>query len=179
MNDVGMAVDVAHCGERTTLDAFEVSEKPVLMTHTGCRSLMPGHPRCKTDEAIQRMAASGGVMGICFVRNFVRDKEPTTIEHALDHFDYVRKLVGVEYLGVGSDLDLDPRSWTPETLKRLTYGHKNNYAFRDNVLIEGLDHPRRTYDLAEGLIRRGYSDADIESILGGNFKRVLQEIWSI
>jgi membrane dipeptidase len=141
---------------------------------------MPGHPRSKTDEAIQKMAAKGGVMGICFVRNFIRDKEPTTVEHVVDHFDYVRKLVGVEYLGVGSDLDLDPRSWTPETIKELTTGHPDaaKYKFRDKPIVDGLDHPKRTYDLAEGLIKRGYNDTDIKAILGGNFKRVLSEIWS-
>ena len=182
MNKVGMAVDVAHCGDQTTLDAFEFSKKPVLITHATCRALVPGHPRCKTDEAIRKMAAVGGVMGIVYVRNFVRDKEPTTIEHALDHFDYVKKLVGVEYLGVGSDLDLEgPTSWTAETLNKLTGGHPDAaaYQFREKPTIEGLDHWKRTYDLTEGLIRRNYSDSDIEGILGGNFKRVLSEIWSV
>src|SRR2546430_16924698 len=54
MNKVGMAVDVSHCGDRTTLDAFEISKKPVLITHSNCRALVPGHPRLKTDEAIKR-----------------------------------------------------------------------------------------------------------------------------
>jgi membrane dipeptidase len=55
MNDVGMAVDVSHCGDRTTMDAFEISRKPVLITHSNCRALVPGHPRCKTNEAIKQM----------------------------------------------------------------------------------------------------------------------------
>jgi membrane dipeptidase len=102
-----MAVDVSHCGDRTTLDACEASKRPVLVTHSNCRALVPGHPSVKTDEAIRAMAKSGGVMGITGVRMFVRDKEPTTIEHVLDHFDHVARLVGVEHLGVGSDADLD------------------------------------------------------------------------
>ncbi|MFY9554368.1 MAG: membrane dipeptidase, partial [Blastocatellia bacterium] len=106
MNSVGMAVDVSHCGDRTTLDAFEVSNKPVLITHSNCRALVPGHPRCKTDEAIKKMGAAGSVMGITGVRMFVKADEPTTIEHALDHFDHVAKLTGPEHLGVGSDIDL-------------------------------------------------------------------------
>ena len=81
MNKTGMAVDVSHCGDRTTLDAFEVTRRPVLITHSNCRALVPGHPRCKTDEAIRKMAATGGVMGITGVRMFVRGEEPTTIEH--------------------------------------------------------------------------------------------------
>src|SRR5690606_14547579 len=87
-NTVRMAVDVSHSGARTTLDAFEVSRRPVLITHSNCRALVPGHPRCKTDEAIRAMARSGGVMGITGVRMFVKADEPTTMEHMLDHYDH-------------------------------------------------------------------------------------------
>lgn len=114
MNAVGMAIDVSHCGDRTTLDAFEFSQKPVLITHSNCRALVPGHPRCKTDEAILAVKKSGGVMGITGVRNFIRDKEPTTIEHMLDHYDHVARLIGVEHLGVGSDMDPDGYDDIPE-----------------------------------------------------------------
>jgi membrane dipeptidase len=180
MNKVGMVVDVSHCGDRTTLDAFEVSKKPVLITHSNCRALVPNHPRCKTDEAIKKMAATGGVMGITGVRMFVRDQEPTTIEHLLDHFDHVAKLVGVEHLGVGSDIDLDGYDdMSPEEQKQLRAGYKESYSFREKIDIEGVDHPRRMFDLTEGLIRRRYSDRDIELILGGNFTRALSAIWTL
>lgn len=180
MNKVGMTVDVSHCGDRTTLDAFEVSKRPALITHSNCRALVPGHPRLKTDEAIQAMAKSGGVMGITGVRMFVRDKEPTTVEHLLDHFDHVAKLVGVEHVGVGSDMDLDGYDDMPPDLNtRLRAGYKGSYAFREKIDIEGVDHPKRMFDLTEGLIRRKYNDADIEGILGGNFRRVLSQIWTV
>ena len=180
MNQRGMTVDVSHCGDRTTLDAFELSQKPVLITHSNCRALVPGHPRCKTDEAIKKMAASGGVMGITSVRMFVKADEPTTIEHCLDHFDHVRKLVGVEHLGVGSDIDLDGYDdMPPEENRRLRSGYKGSYGFRDKIDIEGVDHPKRMFDLTEGLLRRKYSDKDIEGVLGGNFKRVLANIWTV
>src|SRR5215813_3273226 len=180
MNKVGMAVDVSHCGDRTTLDAFEISKKPALITHSNCRALAPGHPRCKTDEAIRKMAASGGVMGITGVRMFVKNDEPTTIEHYLDHFDHVKKIAGVEHLGVGSDIDLDGYDDMPaEENKRLRAGYKGSYGFREKIDIEGVDHPKRMFDLTEGLIRRKYTDREIEMVLGGNFKRVLAQIWSV
>jgi membrane dipeptidase len=180
MNKVGMAVDVSHCGDRTTLDAFEVSKKPVLITHSNCRALVAGHPRLKTDEAIKKMAASGGVMGITGVRMFVKAEEPTTIEHVLDHFDHVAKLVGVDHLGIGSDMDLDGYDdLPPEENKRLRASYKDSYGFREKIDIEGLDHPKRVFDLTEGLIRRKYTDQQIELILGGNFKRVLAQIWTV
>ncbi|MBK9706919.1 MAG: membrane dipeptidase [Acidobacteria bacterium] len=180
MNKVGMAVDVSHCGDRTTLDAFEISKKPVLITHSNCRALAQGHPRCKSDEAIKKMAASGGVMGITAVRMFVKVDEPTTIEDVLNHFDYVARLVGVEHLGIGSDSDLyGYDAMPPDQNRQLRASYKGTYGFRDKIDVEGLNHPRRMFDLTEGLIRRKYSDRDIEAILGGNFKRVLAQLWTV
>ena len=179
MNTVRMAVDVSHCGDRTTLDAFESSKKPVLITHSNCRALVPGHPRLKTDEAIKKMAATGGVMGITGLRMFVRDKEPTTIEHVLDHFDHVVKLVGVDHVGIGSDADLYGYDrLPPDVLAQMRSRYKSSYAAREKIDIEGLNHPRRMFDLTEGLIRRKYSNSDIQLMLGLNFRRVLSQIWA-
>ena len=125
-----------------------------------------------------KMAKNGSVIGITNVRNFVKATEPTTIEHLLDQFDYVRDLVGSEHLGIGSDIDLHGYDDTPaEWYKALKDGYKGSYAFRDKLDIEGVDHPKRMFDLTEGLIRRGYSNREIRGILGNNFKRVLSKIW--
>ena len=178
MNEVGMAIDVSHCGDQTTLDAFDISNKPVLITHSNVRSLNPNHPRCKTDEAIIKMAKAGSVVGITNVRNFVKATEPTTIEHLLDQYDHVRDLVGSEHLGVGSDIDLYGYDAMPkkqyDALKAM---YKGSYAFREKIDIEGIDHPKRMFDLTAGLIRRKYSNREIRGILGQNFKRVLANIW--
>src|SRR4030095_7142640 len=158
----------------------EISKKPVLITHSNCRALVPGHPRLKTDEAIKKVGEIGSVMGITGVRMFVKGAEPTTVEHVLDHFDYVRKLIGPEHLGVGSDMDLYGYDAMPADLnKQLRAAYKGSYAFREKIDIEGLNHPKRMFDLTEGLIRRKYSDADIEGILGKNFERVLAQIWLV
>jgi membrane dipeptidase len=179
MNKVGMAVDTAHCGDRTTLDAFEISKAPVLITHSNCRALNPNHPRCKTDEAIRKMAEKGGVMGITGVRNFVSNQEPTNIDTLLDHYDHVAKLVGVEHVGVGSDYDLDGYDAMPDDYKKWLRGlYKSSYGFRDRMDTDGFNHYKRMFDLTDGLIRRGYSDNDIGLILGGNFRRVLSQIWT-
>ena len=164
MNEVGMAVDVSHCGDQTTMDAFELSKSPVLVTHSNCRALVPGHPRSKTDEAIKRMAAQGGVMGITAVRNFVTNEEPTTIENYVDHIDHVVKLVGIEHVGIGTDSDIDGYDdLPPEAYKKLKAGYKSKYAFREKIDIEGMDHPKKMFDLAEVLIRRGYSNENIKA----------------
>lgn len=178
MNEVGMLIDVSHCGDRTTLDAIEASPKPIAITHSNCRALN-AHPRLKTDEAIVKLAAKGGVIGMTGVRNFVRASEPTTVEHIVDHIDHVVKLVGIEHVGIGSDSDLNGYDDMPSDQRQmLMKAYKSSYAFRDKLDTDGFDHPRKVYDLTEALIRRGYSDAHVTAILGGNFRRLLGVTWT-
>jgi membrane dipeptidase len=178
MNEVGMLVDVSHSGDKTTLDAIELSPKPIAFTHSNCRALN-NHPRLKTDEAIRKLAAKGGVMGITGVRMFVKDKEPTTVEDIVDHVDHVVKLVGIEHVGIGSDSDLMGYDhMPPDQYKQLKASYKASYAFRDKIDTDGFDHPRKVYDLTAALIRRGYSDSNIQAILGGNFRRLLGSTWT-
>jgi membrane dipeptidase len=165
MNTLGMAVDVSHCSDRTTLDAIEASKKPVLITHANCRALVPNSARCKTDEAIQRVAAKGGVIGVTMVRYFVRAGGPATIEDVLDHIDHVVRLVGIEHVGLGSDVDLAGRDGGMHPKR------KND--------LDGMDYSKKIYDLAEGLLRRKYSRRDIQLILGENFERALSGIWAV
>jgi membrane dipeptidase len=177
MNEVGMLIDVSHCGDRTTLDAIELSKRPIAITHSNCRALN-NHPRLKTDEAIAKLAAGGGVMGITGVRNFVRDREPTTIEHIVDHIDHVVKLAGIEHVGIGSDSDLNGYDDMPgDQRKELMASYKSSYAFRDKLDTDGFDHPKKVFDLTEALIRRGYGDSNVEAVLGGNFRRLLGTVW--
>lgn len=177
MNEVGMLVDVSHCGDRTTLDAIEMSSRPIAITHSNCRALID-HPRLKTDEAIRKLADKGGVIGITGVRMFVSKTDPTTVDDMVEHIDHVARLVGVEHVGIGSDADLNGYDDMPsDQLKKLRGAYKASYAFREKIDIDGFDHPKKFYDLTESLIRRGYSDSNIEKVLGGNFRRLLGEIW--
>ena len=182
MNEVGMAVDVSHCGDKTTLDAVEASQEPVLVTHAPCRALNPGYARAKTDEAIIKVAATGGVIGIPMLRFLVREKEPVTIEHFIDHIDHVAKLVGIEHVGIGSDQNLDTTDalsteWRKRRLKNASPKYMPHTNEKYQLSINGLNHSRRTFNVAEGLIRRNYSDEQIKLVLGENFKRVLKYIF--
>ena len=109
------------------------------------------------------MAAKGGVFGVTMVRSFVQSAGPATIENVLDHIDHVVKLVGVEHVGLGSDVDLDGR---------------DNRRAKKKYDLDGIDYAKKIFDLTEGLVRRKYSDESIELILGGNFQRALSEIWT-
>ncbi len=185
MEQVGMAVDLSHCADQTTLDALDIASRPTLFTHASCRALLPGYLRCKTDEAIQRLAATGGVMGIAFIRFMIKQAPPVTVEHVVDHFDHVINLVGIDHVGIGSDLDIDgfgsPRvpPGTPGPESQPNFARYNFFPTADGyVHIEGLNHPKRVFDLTEAFIRRGYSDDQIRLILGGNFARAMSELWS-
>ena len=183
MQQIGMAVDASHCGDQTTLDALAAAKKPVIFTHATARALVPGHLRCKTDEAIQRMAKSGGVMGMAMIRFMVRNSEPVTLEHVLDHVDYVSKLAGVEHVGIGSDMDVvgNPNAMNGGGFDPRTQPNFSRYQYHEDpdgaITIRGLNHSKRVFDLTEGLIRRGYTDPQIVQILGGNAIRVLGTIW--
>lgn len=186
MQDVGMVVDLSHCADRTTMDGIDAAERPVIFTHASCRALLPGYMRCKTDEAIRGLARTGGVMGIPFIRFMIEEAPPVTIEDVVDHFDHVAQLVGVEHVGIGSDLDIEgygsPRVPPGQAIGpsgQPNFERYNAYFTDDGyVHIDGLDHPKRVFDLTDALIRRGYSDDDIRLILGGNFARVLGDLWS-
>ena len=177
MNDVGMLIDVSHSGDKTTLDAIEISPKPIAITHSNCRALN-NHPRLKTDEAIKKLASKGGVMGITGVRMFVKDKEPTTIEDIVDHIDHVVKLVGIDHVGIGSDSDLMGYDHMPkDQYEKLKAAYKASYAFRDKIDTDGFNHPQKVYDLTAALLKRGYGADNIQAVLGGNFRRLLGSTW--
>jgi membrane dipeptidase len=135
-----------------------------LITHSNCRALVPGSARCKTDEALRLLASRGGVIGITMVRNFVQASGGASIENVLDHIDHVAGLVGVEHVGIGSDVDLEGRDAHIHPRKKFD--------------LDGVDYSKKVFDLTEGLVRRKYSPENIALILGGNFRRALGSIWS-
>ncbi|WEK42914.1 MAG: membrane dipeptidase [Candidatus Sphingomonas colombiensis] len=177
MNASGMLIDTSHCGDRTTLDAIEASPLPIAITHSNCRSIN-NHPRTKTDEAIKALGAKGGVMGITGVRNFVSGKDPTTIANVADHIDHVRKLIGIEHVGIGTDADLyGYDKMAPDQYAMLKAGYKGSYGFREKIDIDDFSGPLKIYNLTEELVRRGYSDGDVRAVIGGNFRRLLGATW--
>jgi membrane dipeptidase len=163
------------------LEAFELSKKPVIISHGNCRALHPAALRCVTDEAIKAMAKTGGAMGINFISPMVKAQEPTTVDDVIDRFDHVVKLVGIQHVGVGSDMGIESNdAMAPDQLARLLAGVDPKYgALHRREAVEHLDHPKRMYDLTDGLIRRKYADSQIRLILGENWRRVLTEIWTV
>jgi len=176
MNKLGMAVDVSHCGLRTRRETFDASSKPVLITHGNASAICPT-TRNNSDEMLKALAATGGVVGLMFWRPMVRLEEPVTVEHVLDHFDHVCQLIGPKHVGLGLEtpmIGFDACENALAPAKKVSY--LSGVRSMDIPELCGLDRIRT---LVAGLLRRGYADADIAGILGGNFVRAFQAILSV
>ncbi|HLX27119.1 MAG TPA: membrane dipeptidase [Casimicrobiaceae bacterium] len=173
-NRLGILVDCSHVGIRTTLDAAAESAQPIVISHTAVRALTD-NPRCITDEQIKAVAAKGGVVGITAYAPFIRiDRRPTLGDY-LEHFDYVIDLVGIDHASLATDW-FDGKTKTnwatpwyyPEVTRGAQYGALG---------LEGFATRAELRNVVVGLLERGRSATDIGKILGGNYLRVLKEVW--
>lgn len=183
MNELGIAVDLSHCGDRTTMDGIAFSDPGACFTHTMCEALYPGHPRARSDEQIRAMAEKGGVIGIAALGYFVgSDPGPggeTTLETYLDHVDHAVQVAGVEGVGLSTDFQVrgiaswaTRENWYEPRLRSF----KPSYQVRWPPWIPELDSTDRFRNVAHGLDRRGHSHDAIERILGGNWLRYFREV---
>jgi membrane dipeptidase len=158
MNRLGMIVDISHLNETGFWDVIDLTKEPLLATHSNCKALC-SHHRNLTDDQIKALAEKGGVMNLSFCGGFIKDGvgfdseavKKVTIMDWLDHLDHAVGLVGTSHVGIGSDLD-------------------GGCGFPD------LSDVTRFPSLTEGMVSRGYSDSDIEKILGGNDLRVFKKV---
>jgi microsomal dipeptidase-like Zn-dependent dipeptidase len=182
-NRLRMVLDVSHVGIGSTLEPIEMSKHPVMATHSAARALVDT-PRNKTDEEIKALAAKGGVIGIAGKSGFLkRDGLQTgsTVDDMIDHIEYVRELVGIEHVCIGTDVG-DERKYTVENMRAFHARHPE-VAIIGDALDVGIMHPKGVrpgtlYNITAGLVKRGFSDHDVELVLGENVNRVLRQIWS-
>jgi membrane dipeptidase len=177
MNELGVIVDTGHCGRQTTLDACALSGRPVVASHTSAAGVY-AVDRAKSDDELRAIAASGGVVGIVAVPFFLAPGEGVTIEAMLDQIDYVVTLVGWEHVGIGTDWPLQA---SKEAVRRLDTGGaeigfrpEHNLDSATNLI--GFDDYRDFPNITRGLVKRGYTDEQIQGILGENFLRVFEQV---
>jgi membrane dipeptidase len=171
MNRLGMVVDLAHVGRQSVLEAAEVSEDPVIASHSNPRALMDAYQN-KTDEEIKAIAEKGGVIGVtAFPRLVSKDPDKCTLDDLLDFIDYVVELVGVNHIGIGLDF---AEGWAeyPPTRMTLMKIDKRIYIYPKGIQTV-TDFP----NITKGLVGRGYSDAEARKILGENFLRVFKKVF--
>ena len=188
MNALGIAVDLSHCGTRTTATAIAASSKPALITHSGCREVYR-HPRSKEDRELKAMADKGGVLGIYlmpFLGGAPGPRQASTGEAVIRHLEYALKVCGEDHVGIGSDMSVSPVEETPGYLqaeRAFAAGRaKGGIAAPDEdrpLYIPDLNHPRRLEAIAERLADRGHPSTVIEKVVGGNFQRAFRDIWAV
>ena len=179
LNQLGIVVDTGHCGRQTTLDACKHSTKPVVASHTGASAVF-AHNRAKSDEEIKAIAQTGGVVGIFAMPWFIApDPANTTLDHFLDHIDFVVRLVGADHAGIGTDWPMPQTKWMATSFKKHC-APALGFAPGDGPSTEyvhGMKDYRSMPNITRGLVARGYSDSDVAKILGGNWMRVFREVW--
>jgi membrane dipeptidase len=171
MNRVGMVVDCSHSGYRTTMEAMEVSSAPVVFSHSNPRALCD-HPRNIRDDQIKACAATGGVIGINGVSLFLGDNDIRP-ERFVDHVAYVAELVGAEHLGLGLDY-MDETDGLTETLARNQTYWPASLGYDQSIEVMAPDTLPRITEL---LLERGFSQTEVEGVLGENFLKVAERVW--
>ena len=172
MNDIGMLVDGTHSGRRTTLEAMELTESPFIFSHC-CALGVASHYRNITDEQIRACAGTGGVIGINGVGGFLIDQAAKT-ESMFSHLDYMAELIGPEHVGIGLDYVKNiPAFWASARTSPDAWPMNQNQPHVDHENAQ----PEQLLELTQMMVDRGYTDENIIGILGGNFKRVAQQVW--
>lgn len=179
-NALGIVVDVSHCCHRTTMDACQYSRRPVTANHTSAGRLY-FHARAKSDEALRAIADTDGVIGVLAVPFFLTDAAGASIDHMLDHIEYIADLVGWRHVGLGTDWPLQ----APDELTQLILSPDNKpLGFRSADGIEvtrrlaGLEDCRDLPNVTRGLVKRGFDDEQIRGILGENAMRVYDAVFA-
>lgn len=181
MNKVGVIADVAHSGWRTSRETAEVSEKPVVASHSTCLALHH-HIRAKPVDVIKAIADTGGYIGICCIPSFLGGRADIGV--MMEHIDYVCQRFGAEHVAIGSDVAYASRHSSAES-RKVPRGGPKRKQWR-SLWPEGSLGVKGAAPLSlawtnwplftVGLVQRGYADDDIQKIIGGNVMRVAREV---
>ena len=172
MNRLGILIDVSHLSPASVRDVLELSEQPIIASHSNAYSLC-NHQRNLEDWQIKGIAENGGIIGIAFLGNFVAKENPNMM-HVLDHVDYIAKLAGKSQIGMGPDYtdfcqDMfissrrSTKSGLPVDATEIPYA-------------EGVENAAKLINFTRGLVSRGYKDEEIRGILGENFVRIFEKV---
>ena len=181
MNKLGIAIDISHSGDQTSMDTIQASEKPIFITHAGARGLW-STKRMKPDEVLKAMAAKGGVIGIEAAPHTTLTKEHPkhSIESFMEHFEYCADLVGIDHVSFGPDtLFGDHVGLHHYFAKQLSIkAAHGTQEFEEVEYVDGIENPAEAFpNIVRWLVKHDYSDGDIAKAVGGNVMRVLEEVW--
>ncbi|NND32476.1 MAG: dipeptidase [Saprospiraceae bacterium] len=181
MNRVGVLIDIAHSGWQTSLEAAQLSDRSIVASHTTCAAIHE-HIRSKPDKVIKAIADKEGYIGICCIPRFLGGTG--SIADMMKHIDYVAKKYGPEYVGIGTDVVYVSRH-APEQNRKIPERPKGRIRwealwppddFKETQLMRKSMAWTNWPLFTVGLVQMGYSDVDIQKIIGGNALRVLQSV---
>ena len=150
MNRLGIMVDMSHAAEKSFYDALDISQAPIVCSHSSSRALCD-HPRNLTDDQMRALAAKGGVAQTTVYHGFLRQDGEATILDAVAHLEHAIKIMGIDHVGLGTDFDGDGG-------------------------VRGLADASELINFTRQLLARRYSERDIQKIWGGNFLRVMAQV---
>lgn len=150
MNRLGIMVDLSHGGEKSFYDALDISSKPIVCSHSCCKSLCDV-PRNLTDDQLRALAQKGGVAHTTFYPGFLRTTSEATIIDGIDHLEHAINIMGIDHVGIGTDFDGDGG-------------------------VPGMNDSSEIINFTIQLLRRRYSEEDIRKIWGGNWMRVWRNV---
>ncbi len=184
MNRVGMVVDVTHTGYRTTMEAMEVSDAPVIFSHSNVKAIKDS-PRNLRDDQIRALAEKGGVIGLNGFPAFVADSPWPTLDDLLRHADYIANLVGTDHISLGLDYYQGQWPFASEEQAAAYYAESTRtgrwrpgtYPPPPYKYPQGIEVPSKLANLTAALLARGYQEADVRKILGENLLRVFTRVW--
>ena len=178
MNSLGVMVDTGHVGRRSTLDACEVSEAPVVASHTAAQGRYH-HARGKSDEELRAIARTGGVIGVVAVPFFLDEGATTDITSMIDHIEYVAEVAGVDHVCIGTDWPMQLPEWISLEIFQpiaMEIGFRPEHGVDATQRLTGFDDYRDFPNITRGLVGRGWSDENIQKVLGENFLRVMEAV---
>ena len=181
MNKLGIAIDISHSGDQTSLDTIDVSDKPIFITHAGARGLWDTR-RMKPDAVLEKCAEKGGVIGIEAAPHTTLTKEHPhhNIESFMQHFEYCVDLIGIDHVAFGPDtLFGDHVALHHAFARQLSIKSAHGTAnFEEVEFVDGVENPAEEFpNIVRWLVKHNYSDDDIRKVLGENIMRVLKEVW--
>ncbi len=178
LNRLGIVVDVSHTGHASSMDAAERTTAPCIASHSNAAALHAS-PRNLQDDLIRAIAATGGVIGINGYPAFVADSDKPTMDQFIDHMAYIAELVGSAHVGIGLDYTTrNPPMAEYEQLVADGHWSPENYPPPPWHYPDGLEDASGLPKLTQRLVDRGFGDQDVRGILGENWLRVFDAVWT-
>ena len=174
MNRVGLVIDMSHSAERSTLDAIEVSSRPIAITHANPSFWHPAR-RNKSDDVLKALGESGGMLGFSLYPHHLKDGTNCTLDSFCEMIARTAELMGVSQIGIGSDLCQDQPDSVVEWMrvgrwtKDIDYGEGSAANAGFPPMPSWFQDNRHFDAIATGLHKQGFSQADVAGIMGDNW----------